>query len=287
MSRIAYVNGRYLPLREAGVSVEDRGMLFADSVYEVCEIWQGALIDETRHLDRLGRSLAELRIKEPMSRAALSAVLRETARRNRVRNGSVYLQVSRGAARRDFPFPPSGLPVTVVAIARSADTSHGDALAETGIAVISVPDIRWGRVDIKTTGLLASVLAKQGAKEAGAREAWFVDGDGFVTEGGSSNAWIVTAERRLVTRGAEFGILRGITRTTLLDLLAREGLTLEERPFTVAEAQRAAEAFNTAATVTVMPVISLDEVKIGEGRPGPVTRMLRAKFHGIAERTRL
>lgn len=285
MSRVAYVNGRYLPLNAAGVSVEDRGMLFADSVYEVCEVWQGTLVDEVRHLDRLARSLSELRIAAPMSRAAIRRVLRETIRRNGVRDGFIYLQVTRGAGRRDFVFPSGHVPPTVVAIARSVDPARNAALAEIGIAVVSVPDIRWGRVDIKTTALLASVLAKQQAKEAGATEAWFVDAEGFVTEGGSSNAWIVTGNRTLVTRSAEHGILRGITRTRLLDVLALQGMTLEERPFSVGEAHAAAEAFNTAATVTVMPVVSVDGHPVGDGRPGPIVARLRAAFHDVAERT--
>jgi D-alanine transaminase len=283
MSRIAYVNGRYLPHALAKVHVEDRGYQFGDGVYEVCEVRGGHLVDERRHLERLGRSLAEVRMAAPMSTAALRVVLRETLRRNRVRDGLLYLQVTRGVARRDHAFPPPGTRPSVVVTARSVDRIRLEAQAEAGVAVITVPDNRWERVDIKTTALLPNVLAKQVARERGAREAWFVDRDGFVTEGSSSNAWIVTGTNAIVTRSATPGILRGITREVVLEVAARQGLRVEERRFTAVEALEAREAFLTAATQIVMPVVQIDGHAIGDGRPGPVARALRARFHEVAE----
>jgi D-alanine transaminase len=283
MSRIAYVNGRYVPHREASVHIEDRGFQFADGVYEVCEILSGRIIDETRHLERLKRSLRELRIAMPVAEASLKAIIRETIRRNRVSDGMVYLQVTRGVARRDFIFPPDETPSSLIVIARSTDRGRADALAANGISVVSFPDNRCDRVDIKSVSLLPNALARQAAKEKGAREAWFVDRDGYVTEGAASNAWIVTREGSLITRPAETGILRGVTRTTLLDLARREGLLAVERPFSLDEAKAAREAFVTAATTLVMPVVRIDDAAVGNGRPGLLTTRLRREFHSIAE----
>jgi D-alanine transaminase len=283
MSRIAYVNGLYTPLRDASVHIEDRGFQFADGVYEVCEIFGGKIIDETRHLARLKRSLSELSIRMPVEDGALKVILRETVRRNRVRNGLVYFQVTRGSARRDFVFPAADTPPTLVVIARPVDRAKVDAGAAAGISVITVPDNRWERVDIKTTGLLPNSLARQKAKLQGAREAWFFDEDGYVTEGAASNAWIVTKENTLVTRPAESGILRGITRTTLIDLAKRDNLIVSERPFTVAEAKAAREAFITAATAVITPVVRIDDVVLGDGKPGALAIKLRAHFHSVAE----
>lgn len=283
MSRIAYVNGRYLPHDRAAVSIEDRGFQFADGVYEVCEIRGARLVDERRHVDRLLRSLRELQIAVPMSRAALGVVLRETVRRNRVRDGLVYFQVTRGVARRDFVFPAADTPPTVVVTARSSEPARVELAAGEGISVVTTRDIRWERVDIKSVGLLPNVLAKQAAREQGAKEAWLVDAAGQVTEGGSSNAWIVTADGKVVTRPAESGILRGITRTVLLDVAAAQGLVLEERPFTVEEAYQAREAFVTSATQIVMPVVRIDGRPIGNGAPGLVATALRREFHRHAE----
>lgn len=283
MSRIAYVNGRYTAHADAHVHIEDRGYQFADGVYEVCEIRRGRLIDERRHLDRLERSLAELRIAMPMSRAALGVVLRQVALRNRVRDGFVYLQVTRGVAPRDHAFPTRPTRPALVVTTRSTDPAKAARTAEKGVAVITVPDNRWDRVDIKTVGLLPNALAKQAAREAGAAEAWFVDRDGFVTEGSSTNAWIVTSDGVLVTRPAEHGILRGITRTVVLDVAAAEGIRVEERAFTVAEAQAAREAFITAATQLVMPVVRIDDRPVANGAPGSVATRLRARFHDFAE----
>jgi D-alanine transaminase len=285
MSRIAYVNGRYLPHREAAVHVEDRGYQFADGIYEVCEVRDGRLIDETRHLDRLDRSLRELRMDAPMGRAALVGILREVVRRNRVRDGLVYVQVTRGVARRDHPFPPPGTKPALVVTAKSLDRAATDKVAAAGCAVITVPENRWSRPDIKSVGLLPNVLAKQQAREAGAREAWFVDRDGCVTEGSSTNAWIVTHDGRIVTRQADNAILRGITRTGVINLLSRRNLTLEERPFTVEEAKAAAEAFITSATNIAVPVVRIDGATVGDGHPGPVAQALRAGFHEGVEQS--
>lgn len=283
MTRVVYVNGRYLPYREAGVHVEDRGFQLADAIYEVCEVNEGRLVDETRHMERLERSLGELRIPLPMSRRALSHVMHETVRRNRVHTGLVYLQVTRGAAPRDFPFPGSSVTPTVVCLARRVDGAKREARAESGLAVKTMPDIRWGRCDIKTVMLLPAVLAKEAAAADGAQEAWLVDSEGFVTEGASSNAWIVDKSGTLITRPTGNAILPGVTRRTLLDLLSREKIPVVERPFRVEEALSAREAFITSASGTVMPVISINKVAIGNGYPGDLTRFLRSKFHQVAE----
>jgi D-alanine transaminase len=284
MSRIAYVNGRYLPLPQACVNVEDRGYQFSDGVYEVCEVRGGRLIDERRHLARLERSLSELRIAMPMSRAALGVVLREVVRRNRVRWGIVYLQITRGVARRDHAFPPPGTAPSLVVTARNLDLAQAERLAASGVAVVSVPENRWPRVDIKSVSLLPNVLAKQAARERGAREAWFVDAEGRVTEGSSSNAWIVTRDGKVVTRHADQAILRGITRTVVLDMLSAHGLMLEERAFTLAEAHAAREAFITSASQSVLPVVTIDGRPVGNGAPGLVASALRRDYHDYAEK---
>jgi D-alanine transaminase len=263
--------------------VEDRGYQFADGVYEVCEVRGGRLVDERRHIDRLERSLSELRIAMPMRRNALGMVLRETVARNRVRDGIVYLQVSRGVARRDHAFPAAGTLPSMVVTARNHDLDRLEAGAGDGIAVVSVPDNRWERVDIKSVGLLPNVLAKQTAREQGAKEAWFVDAKGFVTEGSSTNAWIVTRDGAVVTRPADFGILRGITRTIVLEVIAEHGLKLEERPFTMDEAYAAREAFITSATQFVTPVVRIDGKPVANGAPGLIASALRRDFHDHAE----
>lgn len=282
MSGIVYVNGRYLPYAQAGVHVEDRGFQFADGVYEVCEVRDGSLVDEKPHTARLERSLAELAMPAPMSMAALAHVMRETIRRNRVRNGLLYLQVTRGAGPRDFTFPTSDVERTVVCIARPRAPKSLEAQATQGIAVKSLPDIRWRRSDIKSVMLLPACLAKNAAREEGADEAWFIDNDGFVTEGASSNAWIVLDGETVITRQITPVILAGVTRATLIAGLASEGISLVERPFRLAEAQSAREAFITSATNTVMPVVRIDGRAVGDGKPGPITRQLRSKFHQFA-----
>jgi D-alanine transaminase len=283
MPHIAYVNGRYLPADRAAVSIEDRGYQFADGVYEVCEVKGGRLIDERRHMARLDRSLNELRIPRPMSAGALSLVLHEVVRRNRVRDGIIYLQVTRGVARRDFPFPTGGTPPTLVVIARSTDQARLERLAAEGVAVITMPDIRWGRVDIKTVALLPNVLAKQAAVEQGAREAWLVDPAGRVTEGASSNAWIVSRDGVLITRPLGNDILPGITRSVVIDVVKAQGLKFEERPFTVEEAYAAREAFITSASQLVLPVTRINGRPVGNGAPGLVATALRRDYHRHAE----
>jgi len=283
MSRIAYVNGRYLPFRDSKVHVEDRGYQFADGVYEVCEVRGGRLIDERRHLERLKRSLGELQIRMPMSTRALGVILHEVVARNRIGYGIVYLQITRGVTRRDHAFPSREVRPSLVVTARALIWSRNEALAERGIAVIAVPDNRWDRVDIKTTGLLSNVLARQAALERGARDAWFVDADGTVTEASSANVWIVTPAGTLVTRHAEHAILRGITRTVLFDAIKAQGLTVQERAFTVEEAYSAREAFITSATQIVLPVVRVDGRTIGNGKPGPVATALRRAYHLYAE----
>jgi D-alanine transaminase len=286
MTRVVYVNGRYLPYGQAGVHVEDRGFQFADAIYEVCEVEGGRLVDETRHLERLDRSLGELRIPMPMSRRALGFVLREIVRRNRVHTGLVYLQVTRGVAPRDFPFPSGGVDPTIVCLARRVDGAKREARAEKGIAVKSMPDIRWGRCDIKTVMLLPAVLAKEAAAADGAQEAWLVDSEGFITEGASSNAWIVDQSGTVITRPTGNAILPGVTRRSLFDLLMREKIPALERPFRLEEALSAREAFITSASGTVMPVVSINGKTIGNGHPGDLTRRLRSNFHQAVEFSR-
>jgi D-alanine transaminase len=273
VSRIAYVDGQYLPHRSAGVHIEDRGYQFADGVYEVLAVAGGRLLDEGPHLARLARSLVELRIAAPMPEAALKIVMREVVRRNGVRDGALYMQLTRGAAPRDHAFPQAAKPVLVVTARRKkpADPS----LAANGIGVITIPDIRWRRCDIKSVALVANVLGKQSAKEAGAYEAWQVDSDGRVTEGTSTNAWIVTADGAAVTRQADNAILNGVTRLAVFDIIRREGYRLVERPFTVAEAKTAREAFVTSTAVELLPVVRIDGDRVGDGRPGPLSRALR------------
>ena len=277
MARWAYVNGRYLPHRQAAVHVEDRGFQFADGVYEVVTLLDGRFADMDGHMERLGRSLTELRIPWPVSPRTLAMIARELVRRNGIMNGSVYIQVTRGVAPRDFKFPPDAEPTLVLTAKRVTAFAKPEQL-EQGVSVITVPDIRWGRCDIKTVGLLAPVLAKQQAAEAGAFEAWMIDADGMVTEGSSSNAWIVTGEGRVVTRPPSNRILNGITRLSLLRLAAARGLPVEERSFTVAEALAAREAFLSSAGTFAMPVTRIDGKPVGDGKPGPVTMALRQAY---------
>ncbi|AUG52937.1 D-amino-acid transaminase [Thalassospira marina] len=279
MSRIAYVNGRYVPHSEASVHVEDRGFQFADGVYEVVAVYKGQLIDEKGHLDRLERSLSELQIAMPMARAALAQVLRRMVRVNLVRDGLVYFQVTRGVAPRDFPFPYAAMP-TIVVTARSKAFPGRDVKP---VTVITTPDQRWARRDIKTVGLLPAALAKQKARQAKAFEAWQVDADGYVTEGASSNAWIVTKDNVIVTRQADHNILRGITRMAILEFARENGFRFEERPFTVEEAQNAREAFVSSASTFVMPVWKIDNVAISNGEMGPVAKTLRDAYFDAME----
>ena len=285
MPRIAYVNGRYVKHRDAMVHIEDRGYQFADGVYEVCEVRHGVIVDMTRHLDRLNRSLSELRIAWPMTRQALVLVIRETLRRNHVRNGLFYLQVTRGVARRDHVFPPAGTPSSIVVTAKSTDQSVIAMKNANGIKAITVRDNRWDRVDIKSVGLLPNAMARQQAKEAGAQEAIYIDHNGMVKEGAATNVWIVDHDGNLVTRPAEHGILRGITRTTLMDVAAKLDVTIVERFFSVEEMMKAREVFITAATSICFPVVSIDGETIANGHPGSMSQKIREAFFDVAEKT--
>jgi D-alanine transaminase len=276
VSRIAYVSGAYVPHRQAVVHIEDRGYQFADGVYEVIAVRGGRLVDEEPHLKRLHRSLDELRIPVPMDDAPLGIVLREVVRRNGVETGIVYLQITRGVAPRDHAFPRSAKPSLVV----TSRTTRGpdSRLGEAGIAVITISDIRWKRCDIKSISLVPNVLGKQRAREAGAFEAWQVDSEGHITEGTSTNAWIVTEDATVVTRAADNAILNGVTRLAVLDIIAREGYRLEERSFTIEEARAAREAFLTSTTVDLLPVVRIDGAPVHDGKPGPLSRKLRAAY---------
>ncbi len=285
MSRIAYVNGRYALHRDAMVHIEDRGYQFADGVYEVCEVFRGALIDERRHFERLAYSLAELQIAPPVRAGALAMVIREVMARNRVENGFVYVQVTRGVAPRDHVFPQEPARPSLVITARHVDPVKSEIQARKGISVITTPDLRWKRVDIKSISLLPNVLARQLASESGAYEAWLVDSLGMVTEGAASNAWIVSEAGTILTRQLDHSILRGITRTTLIEIVASQGLKLEERQFSLEEVFGAREAFITGATTLIMPVVRIDGREIGAGVPGPVASKLRAIFHAAAARS--
>ncbi len=282
MARIAYVNGRYVPHRDAAVHVEDRGYQFADGVYEVIAVRAGRFVDAGPHLDRLDRSLRALRIARPMSRAALHHVLREVRRRNRIEDGIVYLQATRGVARRDHPFP-AGAETALVATGSRKPPPDPEVL-ETGVDAVSVADNRWKRCDIKSVSLLPNILAKQTAREAGAYEAVFVDEQGFVTEGSSTNVWIVTSGGELLTRELDSGILAGVTRGTVVKLAESLGLSFSERRFTIEEARRAREAFVTSATSFVTPVVRIDDSAIGNGRPGSTARALFEVYARYMER---
>lgn len=273
MPRIAYVNGQYVPHGQATVHVEDRGFLFADSIYEVVALMNGTLADETGHLDRLERSLREVGIALPMPRRSIKMVMRELIRRNRLKNGSVYMQVTRGKAPRDFKFPKDVPPSLVMMIYNA--TYDVAARKKAVKKVVTVPDIRWKRRDIKSTALLPQVLAKQQAADKGAYEAWMVDDDGYVTEGSSSNAWIVDAKGNLVTRQTAHNcILKGVTRNALQALCKREKIKIVERAFTVAEAYKAKEAFTSSAVALIAPVVDIDGHKIGDGTCGKITSLL-------------
>ena len=284
MSRIAYVDGVYQPLDMPGIYVEDRGYQFADGVYEVCAVHNSRLVDEEAHLDRLQHSLAELGITAPMSRAAMKIVVRETMSRNRIRNGIVYIQVTRGVASRDHNYP-AGLKPVLVVTARHTDPARRASVLRDGISVVTVPDQRWARCDIKSISLLPNVLARQTAKDKGVQEAWQVDADGMVTEGAATNAWIVDKAGVLRTRPADGGILNGIVRQTIIGLLDELDLKFEERAFSVEEAMSARECFSTASTLAVFPVISIDGNHIGDGKPGAVAKKITNQYdqHSLIE----
>jgi len=278
--RYAYVNGRYLPHGQAAVHIEDRGLQLGDSIYEVFRAEAGHLLDESGHLDRLERSLAALELPMPVTRAALRLILRELIRRNLIRDGIIYLQVTRGAFRRDHPMPEGTAKPSLILTARAGDPAIAAARLADGVKVITLPDERWARRDIKTTQLLPAVLAKTAAKRTGAAEAWLVDAEGFVTEGGSTNAWIVDAGGTLITRPLNRDILPGVTRNVLLAAAKEVGLTVTERKFTVAEALRAREAFLTSASGAAVPVVAIDGQPVGNGHLGLLTLRLQALYAG-------
>jgi D-alanine transaminase len=280
MSRTVFVNGEFVPYEEAKIPIMDRGFLFGDGIYEVAAVLGGRLVDEAAHLARLERSLEAIEIANPYTRAQWTELMSELARRNDLDQGLVYIEVTRGVAERDFPFPPQGTPPTVVMFTQ-AKQILGAKAAETGVKVITTPDLRWKRRDIKSVALLAQVLAKQEAARAGVAEAWMVE-DGFVTEGGSSTAFIITKDDRVVTRPLSTAVLPGITRLAVMKLADEMQLTVEERLFTVEEALDAREAFYTSASAIVMPVVAIDGRPIGEGTPGPLTKRLRELYLDVA-----
>ncbi|MBV9992468.1 MAG: D-amino-acid transaminase [Alphaproteobacteria bacterium] len=278
--RTAYVNGRFVPHGHAGVHIEDRGLQLGDAVYEVFLIRSGSLCDEPGHLDRLERSVGEIEMAMPMGRAALRLVMRELVRRNRVRDGFLYLQVTRGAVKRDHPFPSAPPRPTLIMTARPFDLAGANTRAAEGIAVVTRPDARWGRCDIKTTQLLANAMAKTEARRAGGYEAWLVDEEGFVTEGASTTAWIVDADGRVITRALSNAILPGVTRRVILEAAAEAQIPVVERAFTPDEAKRAREAFISSASGAAVPVVTIDGVAVGDGKPGPLTRRI-AELHAM------
>jgi D-alanine transaminase len=283
MRGVAYVNGAYAPLRDARVSIQDRGFQFADAIYEVWPVRGGRIIDADAHMARLMRSLDELHIALPMTAPALWVVIRETMRRNRVRDGIAYVQVSRGATSgRDHVFPSPAVRPTLIVTAKNLDRALLRKRGEQGVKVITTPDTRWARRDIKSVNLLPNLLARQAAKEAGAFEAWFVDGEGFITEGTSSSAWIVDTHGVLRTRQLSRDLLHGVTRAAILQVARGRQMEVVEAPFTPAEAKRAREAFITHSSNAALAVIAIDGVKLGDGRPGPVTQALRAAYLGAA-----
>ncbi|MDY8109471.1 D-amino-acid transaminase [Fulvimarina sp. 2208YS6-2-32] len=284
MSRTVYVNGSYVAQEEAKISVFDRGFLFADGVYEVTAVLGGKLVDFAPHMQRLRRSLSELALPSPAGDEEILSIHRELTERNRLVEGLIYLQVTRGAAERDFAYPPEDTKPSLVLFTQ-AKTLRETPASKTGIAVATVPDLRWKRCDIKTVQLLYPSMAKMAAKAKGADDAWMVDEDGFVTEGTSNNAYIVTGQGKLVTRHLSHDILHGITRAAVIQLAEAEGIDVEIRPFSVEEARQAREAFVTSASGFVMPVVSIDGETIGTGTPGTFSRRLRAVYIAEAEKS--
>lgn len=282
LEAIVYVNGCYVTRSEAVISVFDRGFLFSDGVYEVCSVIRGALVDNAAHLARLDRSLKALKLASPVTPDEMFRIQKELVIRNHLREGIIYIQITRGAADRDFEFP-KGAKSNIVAFVQHKNVLDNPA-AKKGVRIVSVDDIRWRRRDIKTTGLLARVLAKEEAKMGGGEDAWMVE-NGYVTEGSSNNAFIVSSNQRIITRNLGAEILPGITRRAVLDLADREGISIEERPFSLEEAYCATEAFITSASLFVMPVISIDGRKIGDGRVGEITKKLRNRYIQFAEET--
>ena len=284
MSRVAYVNGRYLRHAEAQVHVEDRGYQFSDGVYEVILIKNGKMIDEEQHLERLKKSLSSLEINPPMKRAPMRHVMKELIKRNKFRNGIIYIQITRGVAAREHSFPKYSKPALVMTARRIATKTNDEI--ESGVKVITIDDIRWKRCDIKSTSLLPNVLGKQTARRQGAYEAWMVDASGFVTEGTSTNAWIVTSDRKLITAELGSNILSGITRDTFIKIIHELNYKLEERQFSVEEAKNAREAFFTSSTSFLTPVSEIDGVVIGNGRAGSVSMELIKAYDNYMKQAR-
>ena len=278
MPRFAYVNGQYVDHRDGAVHIEDRGFQFADGVYEAWGIADGKIVDFELHLDRLTRSLSELRIDWPMGRKALSMTMVKLVRRNRIKEGILYLQITRGVSPRDHAFPTTPVPSSIVLTAKAVSRSSYKNQAAKGINVITVPDERWARPDIKSVSLLPNVLAIQKARDAGAWDSWLVDSDGFVTESTRTNAWIVDKDGNLITRKPTNAILNGITRRVLVALMEKEGRKIIERSFTVEEAKAAREAFQSSASAWIMPVVEIDGQPIGNGAPGSVATGLRQAY---------
>lgn len=285
MPRISYVNGRFCRHAESAVHIEDRGFQFSDGIYEVWAVMNGRRVDVAGHNARLQRSLSELAIRLPMSIKALDLVLQEVLRRNRVQEGLLYLQVTRGVAPRDHAFPTLTTPPSIIITAKPINRVVSEQRAMAGIQVITCPDNRWGRCDIKSVGLLPNVLAKQAARASSAQEAWFVDSNGYVTEGASSNAWILDRDGRLRTRDLKANILPGVTRSTLLSVIQEQGWTVNDSPFSVADAKAAKEAFITGAGALVMPVVGIDNAPVGDGRPGQVALRLRTLYLEAVKRS--
>jgi D-alanine transaminase len=284
VGHIAYVNGRYLPLARAGVHIEDRALQFADGIYEVVGVLDGLVLDEEHHLDRLERSVGEIGMAMPMPRAPLQLVIREMARRNRITDGLIYMQVTRGAYRRDHAIPAHAARPTLIMTARPMNRRAVEERREQGVVVVTRPDQRWARCDIKSTALLPNILAKTEARNAGAFEAWLIDGEGFITEGSSTTAWIVDKAGNIVTRDLSNAILPGVTRREIMDTAAEAQIPIVERKFTRDEALAAKEAFITAATLGATPVVAIDGRPIGDGKPGPVARRLQDLYLRRAEK---
>lgn len=285
MSRIAFVNGEFVPHSEAYVHIDDRGYQFADGVYEVCEIRNGQIIDFDGHMTRLQFSLSELKIAMPMAITALAVKMKQTIKRNYVHDGMIYLQVTRGVSPRNHAFPPAWVKPSIILTAKSVSRQSRLQAYSNGISVISVPENRWARPDIKSIGLLPNCMAKQEAKELGAFEAWFVDDDGMVVEGSSSNAWIINQDNEIITKNANGSILKGITRAAILRQIEAQNLTIVERAFSLREAILAKEAFISSATTIVMPVVKIDNHLVAGGKVGEMAKNLLKDFYQYAQKT--
>jgi D-alanine transaminase len=282
MSRISYVNGQYVPHADAFISMEDRGYLFSDGIYEVIAFYNKTLLDGERHMKRLERSLKELDIKNPMSMRALKMVMQELIDRNHYVDGSIYMQVTRGTAKRDHIYPKHAKPGLSMMVTPPKMPKAREVLE--GVKVITQPDIRWGRRDIKSVSLLPNVLAKQAAAESSAREAWLLTDEGMITEGAVSNNFIITAKNEIITHPKNYWILGGITRDVVVDIIRKHKFKIIERPFSFKEAQTAKEAFLTSTTSNILPVVMMNGKKLGDGKPGAITKQLLNYFYDHIEK---